>query len=157
MAHHECHEVECASHMKTEPFCNGERCFKADQTRVIMDFVGRSGEFRSPRGGIMWNEKVKKASFDNWNLMDDMPYHKNWEWLMTVVEEIMKVGEMDDMHGATVKITNGYTRIRYNGFNYTVGSHLSSPETYREDGRLAATYHAVLEFINWFNHRRKNG
>ncbi len=108
------------------------------------------------------------GSFDEPLYDEEFQYHKSWDWLMPVVEEIENLG-------ATTSFKTHYVRINPKGGHYdeyvvrvsfryglSVTCYLDDNEEYasRElrdfagDTRvtkLEAIYIAVVEFIKWYN------
>ena len=66
---------------------------------------------------------------------DELQYHKDWNWLMPVVEKI------EDM-GCEIVTTNGKCTI--SGANDYYGESIGK-------SRRGATYDAIVEFINQLN------
>lgn len=62
-------------------------------------------------------------------------YHDSWEWLMPVVERIMKMGT-----NVVIKNCSCEIKTHLKGYDSTSVS---------EEGTIKAIYFAVVEFINW--------
>ena len=73
-------------------------------------------------------------------------YHKDWNWLMEVIDKI-EVSSIDDHTLPTVTISTKHIEI----------AHDKPPILYkRYIGRLESTWHAVVEYIRWYNDCKKN-
>jgi len=83
---------------------------------------------------------------------DEMRYHSDWNWLMPVLEKIIRVEIGDDVE--TVKHAfprtfgmideeTGKCMVRLNGFFL-----------HKEDRLIDAAYSAIVEFINHYNTQR---
>jgi len=68
----------------------------------------------------------------------ELQYHKSWDWLMPVVDEI-------EYMGCEVVMTNGECTISADG--YYAKSFGKS--------RKSATYNALVEFIKWYNKKQQ--
>ena len=72
---------------------------------------------------------------------ENLKYHTNWEWLMPVVEKIETLGYTVNISSSVVHIYSDKHQIP-----------LSIGTTFN---KLRATYQAVVEFIIWYNKKRK--
>jgi len=107
--------------------------------------------------------KKEKQDFEDWKIIHTFfygeeeyikdcvtPYNysnlfkKDWEAMMEVVNKIEKSEEYN------VSINNGWTSISSMEYKNTVV--ISSIEGY---SKLSNTYYACVEFIKWFNKRKK--
>lgn len=73
--------------------------------------------------------------------IDELEYHKSWDWLIPVVE---KIELLDKVEGCkySVTICNDVCRID------TVNEEI----VWRRDStKIAAVYQAIIEFIKWYN------
>jgi hypothetical protein len=67
----------------------------------------------------------------------DLKYHSSWEWLMTVVEKIDKIGYTVDF-----QFSKQNSRCGISGYGYANVEKGSPKES---------AYKAVVEFIKWYN------
>jgi hypothetical protein len=83
---------------------------------------------------------------------EGLKYHKEWDWLMPVVEKIedFQDGEIEDA-------------MRCHLFNVTIEQcfveiiNMETSETISEadgDNKMDATYQAVVGFIEWYNEKK---
>jgi hypothetical protein len=73
-------------------------------------------------------------------LLEDLPFNKNWDWLMPVVEKIESLGY-------TFKITGNIVTINHPFFEDI---------DYRKTdlSKIEAVYLGVLMFIKWYNNQK---
>lgn len=71
---------------------------------------------------------------------EELKYHKDWNWLMTVIDEIDVLND----YAFTVNMHYHYTTVTSEKHNISIDSEDDS-------GRLMSTYKAVIEFIKWYN------
>lgn len=97
------------------------------------------------------NRIVFKKPIDNQStwFLDELLYHKSWDWLMPVVEKIEDLDPNSRVtHTYSVDITGNGTTISPNiwgGDDRWMIRHNS------RNRRLRNTYDAIIEFINWYN------
>lgn len=126
----------------------------ADSNRLIAEFMGvgpRDGSdgYYSYNDGVFFSIRER----DPEKVMDAIAryakYHTSWDWLMPVLEKIIKIEIGDDVE--TVKHAfprtfgmideeTGKSMVRLNGFFL-----------HKEDKLIDATYSAIVEFINHHN------
>ena len=100
-----------------------------ENNKLIAEFMGCTHPFNEIHDATLY--KIEQGTFE----LDELQYHKSWDWLMLVVNKI------EDM-GCEVVMTNAECTI--SGANdYYVKSIGKS--------RIGATYLAVVEFINEYN------
>jgi len=124
-----------------------------ENNKLVADFMGmklKKGNFWSKILGyadefIIINGKPK------WSL-SDIPYHKSWKWLMTVVEKIESI--KDDYHGYFgVHINSNNCTIQGTNFR-SVKIDWNNPVLFMDFygvTKIDATYKAVVGFIKWYN------
>ena len=83
--------------------------------------------------------------------LDDMKFDSSWDWLMPVVEKIESLERL----GGIVTIVQGQCKIT----SRMAGDHsvYSTKSYYMEkgaQGKLQATYEAIIEFISWYNKQK---
>lgn len=88
--------------------------------------------------GVVFHDDENQYYDDNGLYIgEELQYHKSWDWLMLVVDEI------EDM-GCEVVMTNGECTISADGYH---------AKTFGKS-RRSATYDAVVEFIEWYNKKQ---
>jgi hypothetical protein len=83
-------------------------------------------------------------SEDNIRTIQDTHYHKDWNWLMQVIEKIETLGyntKIESLEHTRVSIGNGklYTLIQVD-----------------KEIKIQAVYNACVEFIKWYNEQNFN-
>ncbi len=96
---------------------------------------------------ILVAEFMKKWDMQFEISIEKLQYHKDWNWLMPVVEKIGNIS-ISPAQIITVEITNGYTLIRGRGIHIYYNASI-------EKSMLAATYKAIVEFIRMYNKEGK--
>ena len=113
----------------------GEEILK--NNKLIAEFVGfkldDTGYYKIPDGYCWLPKRIWGGNRLPEYLLE---FHKDWRWLMSVVEEI----EYDC--NTSVSITFEYCYI-------TTGDSKFSKE-FSEDSKLESTYRAVVEFIKYY-------
>jgi hypothetical protein len=93
-------------------------------------------------GKIVTLEGDEVCDYNNepYFLLEDLPFNKNWDWLMPVVEKIESLGY-------TFKITGNIVTINHPFFE-DIG--------YRKTdlSKIEAVYLGVLMFIKWYNNQK---
>ena len=82
----------------------------------------------------------KRLNFEN---SKHNTYHKDWNWLIEVVEKIESLGYRIDI--------SKWENSQYCGI-YLNGKKISGNET---NTKIEAVYNAVVEFIKWYNNKNK--
>lgn len=111
--------------MKTEEIIEGNK--------IIAEFIGQHVTPVELRRNIM----VKSY------YVDELKYHTSFEWLMTVVEDIMEIAKVEMKNNSVAKSCVIYNRDYDNHGIEDV------------DSLLTATYKAVVQFITWHNNQKK--
>lgn len=122
-----------------------------EENELIAKFMGKTIQ---PQVGtpefVRWNGERCDYSYY------EVAYHTSWDWLMPVVEKICK---------------HVYDKETIDGVNFIFTAHLRTFGMFSEDGKymvrfnrmslhesenmIEATYHAVVEFIKWYNQQNK--
>jgi hypothetical protein len=116
-------------------------------------------EFIHPN--IIWDYEPRKLPYEghdrikNWlqlNLksgwVNQLEYHKSWDWLMPVVEKIEETN--------FIKIVGKYCGINktsansFNNWVATEGVSFTNPKS-----KIESTYKAVVKFIKWHNKNKE--
>jgi hypothetical protein len=137
-----------------------------DYNRMIAIFMG------AKEGKTFWNENALIIECDLWYRslwsnqiqdefetyaykVDELPYHLNWDWLMSVVEKIESIG----FHTTISKIDS---LVFHNCFiKHNVGekyeydyADAKRQERILSRSKIEATYKAIVEFIVWYNENK---
>ena len=88
--------------------------------------------------------------------IQDLNYHKSWDWLMGVVEKIENTKIKD--YSISTDITDDKTFI--NVWHYGDGGKWSIlisnfNEEYKDFNKMQRTYKAVVKFINFYNKQKE--
>ena len=88
--------------------------------------------------------------------IQDLNYHKSWDWLMEVVEKIENTKIKD--YSISTDITDDKTFISI--WHYGDGGKWSIlisnlNEEYKNFNKIQRTYQAVIEFINFYNKQKE--
>ena len=87
---------------------------------------------------------------DDYLTLKDLKYHKDWNWLMRVVEKIESfVFNENNSFNVTIGATN-YCVIQDSNGEFYDGVE-DSGET-----KLLTVYNACVKFIKWYNEQNKN-
>jgi len=73
-----------------------------------------------------------------------LQWHRNWEWLMPLVEKIEKIDT-----GYEISIIDKECEIGTMGYQYTCVARG------KEDTKILAVWRACVEFIKWYNDEQK--
>lgn len=76
---------------------------------------------------------------------DNLPYHKEWDWLMVVIEKIKSLGYVTEISGNRER---SFASIGIENTNEYVAKAGYDTEFLKQ---IDATYYAVIQFINWYN------
>ena len=82
--------------------------------------------------------------------MSEAKFHKNWNWLMPVVNKIENDG--DDFYVTIGTLSTKIERINFDtesGMETIVEHHVNTIE--KRNQKIRVVYSAVLEFIRWYN------
>lgn len=78
-------------------------------------------------------------------------YHKDWNWLMPVVEKIESLSNENVSYEVLLGTWGCSITKHWNSLNGRVYKDVSSVHTSPMNNKLDATYHAVLDFLTWYN------
>jgi hypothetical protein len=123
-----------------------------DTNLLIAEFMGWTAtKYRQTLGGnyniIEWvddKEETTHAGGDSWSLTDkegkdySPPFHRDWNYLMTVMDKIEGLGYTSSIDKLPVEYRAYF-------------SHKS--EGHRNESRIMAVYEEVLDFIGWYNNQ----
>ena len=124
-----------------------------ENNRLIAEFL----EFQSTTLGWFDNEE-HLINVETDNTFDDLKFHKDWNWLMVVVEKIESVKSYDrDVFGTEVKIYKDKCTIKSEHYN-TKGVVYSKEQYFdgirQEKSKLESTYTLCVDFIKWYNNQK---
>jgi len=118
---------------------------KMEENKLILEFlntdVNNDGTYELPKFGTIRPNGDFKTSFT----AEQTKFHKDWNWLMEVVDKIESTRDEKNNGFFYVEI---YTTlcIIFNNGNY-----LNEIVSAEGKTKLEATYKAVVEFINYYN------
>ena len=124
-----------------------------ENNRLIAEFL----EFQSTTLGWFDNEE-HLINVETDNTFDDLKFHKDWNWLMVVVEKIESVKSYDrDVFGTEVKIYKDKCTIKSRHYN-TKGVVYSKEQYFdgirQEKSKIESTYTLCVDFIKWYNKQK---
>lgn len=116
--------------------------------KLIASFMGYTLSYYSGEFDMVGvNGKMK--SLESW-----AKYHRDWNWLMSVVEKIYKLsGENKPYYGITFIMHNDTFRF---GTDNSNENGLNMHMTKIGEPFMTATYLAIVEFIKWYNIQEKS-
>lgn len=142
----------------------GTMCTVTENNRLLSDFIGwkLDEEFESYMVPINF---IVNGDFKEWaptKHVDDigyyiltdsqMEFHRDWNWLMEVVERIESLGVNFWTVKNKVKLTIvGELAKKLNDSLYDTEFEGYDFEYYIEGTKIEAVYQAVVEFIKWYN------
>jgi hypothetical protein len=100
-------------------------------------------------GSIMNINNTHNQNEDDVFHPDDMKFHKEWNWLMPVVETIESFQDGEDGDSMRGHLYN--FRIEQHFVYILDGESMDVIIEMNGDSKLDATYNAVVEFINQYN------
>jgi hypothetical protein len=124
-----------------------------ENNRLIAEFL----EFQSTTLGWFDNEE-HLINVETDNTFDDLKFHKDWNWLMVVIEKIESVKSYDrDVFGTEVKIYKDKCTIKSEHYN-TKGVVYSKEQYFdgirQEKSKIESTYTLCVDFIKWYNKQK---
>ena len=114
-----------------------------EDNKLIAEFMGydydpNKKQFNIPKHVYVTPSGNIKTDFS----VGELKFHKDWNWLMEVVEKIESKG-----YGVTIGM--GEYCVIQNDWE----EDLEEIYSLEENGKLLCTYGAVVEFIKWYNKR----
>lgn len=137
--------------------------------KVTVTYFGDIDETEWQRKYFKWMNKVGieyvgdyivNVEKDKWFKWNDVAYHRDWEWLMSVVEKIENVA-LDNKGGfilrsaAQVKIYYQACRIIYTPDEESGDNNEEIIIQTKGRTKIEAVHKAVFKFIQWFNQQHK--
>ena len=113
---------------------------------LIAEFLGEKEQpYNFPQHGTLrLNGDFKTEFFDN-----QLQFHKNWNWLMEVVEKIEKTEVVGQVFN--IQIDRNKTHILYAPANYPNEKWFENLILKEGESKILNCYNAVVEFIKWYN------
>ena len=108
-----------------------------ENNKLIAEFM----DFQPTSLGWFDNEE-HLINVEKDNTFDNLKFHKDWNWLMEVVERIESMDFVLNIRQGHVSIVNNSGKTPF----YT-GSDLV------EESKIEAVYNACIEFIKWYNNK----
>lgn len=102
-----------------------------DDNELIAEFMGLKRHHKETH--LLW-----VPIYDSWNSKERLEYHRDWSWLMPVVEKIEHEGHEVDIYKNACEIDMEEGMIREVAEN-----------------KIKATYKAVVEFIKCYNSQKQ--
>ena len=118
-----------------------------EKNTLIANFMGLTAPFELPQFGSLRPNGDFKTEFT----AEQLKYHKNWAWLMEVVEKIETLSYVKGRHFYLLK-SSAYVQIKVDRMNVDP---FSKWGTFANTHTIIATYRAVVQFIEWYNQKSK--
>jgi hypothetical protein len=119
-----------------------------ENNKIIAEFLVKN------EGGLV---KLKENIFstidgfeipDDYLTLKDLKYHKDWNWLMEVVEKIENLQDENNCAIYNVQIEQSFTEIIDNHTYETIIYNIDA------DSKIEAVYDSCIEFIKWYNEKK---
>ena len=120
-----------------------------ENNKLIAEFLVKN------EGGLVKLEENIFSTIDEFEIPDDyltlkdLKYHKDWNWLMSVVEKIENLQDENNCAIYNVQIEQSFTEIIDNHTSETIIYDIDA------DSKIEAVYNIVIEFIKWYNEQNK--
>ena len=120
-----------------------------ENNKLIAEFLVKN------EGGLVKLEENIFSTIDEFEIPDDyltlkdLKYHKDWNWLMSVVEKIENLQDENNCAIYNVQIEQSFTEIIDNHTSETIIYDIDA------DSKIEAVYDSCIEFIKWYNKQNK--
>jgi hypothetical protein len=117
-----------------------------ENNKLIAEFIGMQ------HTDIGWYDNEETLQLQN-NTFDELKYHKSWDWLMPVVDEIESIDEELQVFGGNfIKVSYS---VQIENTSVTIWKHSDRFDSKRiievnGESKRRTTYNAVIEFINQY-------
>ena len=115
-----------------------------ENNKLIAEFLVNN------EGGLVKLEENIFSTIDEFEIPDDyltikdLKYHKDWNWLMKVVEKIENLSKEGETY--MFSITKFSARVTYKGSRIV--------DLPIDNTKIEAVYDACVEFIKWYNENK---
>ena len=121
-----------------------------ENNKIIAEFMGYKVD-TDLYGGIPVNGMKTITSTS-----DCLKFHKDWNWLMEVVEKIETLTDFNNSPEFFIMYDN---REEFKGWYWSIEvpkkfSKECSKDNSREGTKIEAVYNACVEFIKWYNEQK---
>ena len=106
-----------------------------ENNKIIAEFIG----WKEQEEDFMFNPKTSGSTY-----VKSLLFHKDWNWLMEVVEKIESIG-------GAVCIGNGNCVMIIFYLTDVMGESYSKTRELIGETKIQAVYNACVEFIKWYN------
>jgi hypothetical protein len=134
-----------------------EKEFIKEGNDIIAKFMGwfQQNDRESPYLWYKANEPMVSVAYDlRATATRDLPFHRDWNYLMKVVEKIEDLDPNERVtHMYSIEITGNGTTISKNIWGAGEKNIIHRENSYNR--RLINTWIAVVEFIKWHNNGKK--
>jgi hypothetical protein len=114
----------------------------SESNKLIAQFLGQKKQpFEFPQFGFIRHNGEWKDTFTE----DQLKFHKDWNWLMSVVEKIESLKDKENNGKYYFEIYKTSVTIFGNG------TFLNEIINTEEKTKIQSVYNACVEFIKWYN------
>jgi len=123
--------------------------------KQIEEYNESIGKFMNMKTGLtyqLFGENLNLTILDRTRTCcypHELRFHKDWNWLMEVIEKIEKL-PITDNGGVCVSIEHNYCRIYLDDW----GQFTDIAIGISKNSKIEATFKAVVNFIEWYNQQK---